>query len=248
VKDLWDESASMADIDAVASDLEWLVPAPFFFGASVLPLYLDDAALADEARPTYDVDVILVISQPGPAYIAESRLEQELRDRGWTDDPRPERKNIHAFLSPSGVPVDLVLAHPRASGAPTTEDWALRAAEEPWEFATASGRTLRIPTPAFYLACKIAASRNPHRWKGAYEAKDVEDISTLLAGCSRLLASVQSGPPDLQETIQVWAWELLSRETNYGRTAHELLLANVPRTSTGDHVSKALRALAGDSP
>jgi hypothetical protein len=240
-----DGHATLAELDAVASDLAWLDPAPFFFGASVLPLYLADGTLSEEARPTDDVDVILAVVAPGPMHLATANLEAELRARGWAHDLRPGRRNIHAFVSPSGVPVDLVLHRPGVSSSevPTVEDWPLRASSAPMLVHRTNGRILRVPTPAHFLACKIVASRNPKRWTGPYDAKDVEDIALLLAGCGEVLDSARAGPPELRAMLTAWATEVRNGSTTYGRNVRELLVANAPRGVSADVIVERLAAL-----
>lgn len=242
-----DGHATLTELDAVADELAWLDPAPFFFGASVLPLYLDEGKLSGEARPTDDVDVIVALVAPGPMHLATANLEAELRARGWTHDLRPGRKNIHAFVSPSGVPVDLVLHRPTSSSSevPTVEDWPLRASSEPMLVHRPSARVLLVPTPAYFLACKIVASRNPKRWTGTYDAKDVEDIALLLAGCSGLLDSAHAGPLELRATLSAWATEVRSGSTSYGENVRELLLANAPRSVSAEAIFARLATLEG---
>lgn len=233
--------ATLKELDQVADDLAWLDPAPFFFGASVLPLYLDQGVFSEDARPTDDVDVIIAVVAPGPPHIATANLEAELRARGWTHDTRPHRKNIHAFVSPSGVPVDFVFHQPRIIPA---QDWPLLASSTPMLVQRPNGRVLGVPTPAYFLACKIAASRNPERWSGAYDAQDIEDIALLLAGSSALLDSAQAGPPELRATLAAWAREVQTRSTPYGKAVEELLFANAPRSVPAEALSQRLDAIA----
>ncbi len=227
-----DRNATLDELDAVAADLAWLDPPPVFFGASVLPLYLDAPGLTDEARPTEDVDVIIAVTAPGSINVATAGIEAELRSRGWAHDQRPARKNIYAFIAPSGVPVDLVFHRADVSPEPasTIEDWPWRAALDPMVVRRATGLALRVPTPAYFFACKIAASRNPTRWSGPYDAKDVEDLALLLAGCSAMAASATAGPPALRAMLAAWASEVQGGTTAYGKTVRELLMANCPRS------------------
>lgn len=241
-----DGHATLTELDAVAGDLDWLDPPPFFFGASVLPLYLDDRRLTEEARPTDDVDVIVAVVASGAMQAATARIEAELRDRGWTHDTRPGRKNIHGFVAPSGVPVDIVFqsAGSMPETGAGTEDWPLRAATTPMLVPRPSGRALRVPTPAYFLAGKVAASRNPRRWDGPYDAKDVEDAALLLAGCRELTGSARAGPPGLRAFLGAWAREVLGASTAYGRTVGELLIANCPRCVAEAVIAEQLSALA----
>lgn len=225
---------------AVASDLDWLDPPPLFFGASVLEAYIDRKEMLDEElRPTEDVDVVFQIDKAGQQRVVVATVEQQLRQRGWKHDLRPRRRNQHAFVAPSGIPVDVVMDRLYSQ-----DDWPIRASRSPEKLTLGPNHTLNIPTPAYFLACKIAASRSPKRWEGRYYSHDIEDVAVLLAGCSRLLISVESGPPELKTFIADWAAELLARQTPYGEAAYELVLGNAPRAAKYDELQTLLRDLA----
>lgn len=245
--------ATLTELEAVANDLAWLEPEPFFFGASVLPLYLA-SELLDDARPTEDVDTILFVPTKGSAQIAAMALEQRLVDHGWTHDMRARRRNIHALISPCGVPVDVVMDRlyedAAASDTPVAEirDWPVRAARAAARRTLPSGRSIQLPTPAFFLACKIAASRTPSRWEGAYNSRDVEDIALLLTGCVELLDSAQAGPTELRAFLRAWATEVRTGSTPYGITAMELLEGNRPRSVPRQALHAVLLQLAEQQP
>jgi len=227
-------------LHSVAVDLDRIDASAMFFGASVLEAYIDRKEMLDEElRPTEDVDVVLLLDRGGRGRNVAVAVEQELQRQGWRHDLRPDRKNPHAFISPSGVPVDIVMdrLYPQ-------DDWVIRASEAPEELSLGPGRTIRIPTPAYFLACKVAASRNLERWEGQYYSHDLEDMSVLLAGCSTLLLSAEAGPPELRENIATWAIELLRKDTPYGEAAHALVLDNAPRAADVGEIEALLNELA----
>ena len=47
-------------------------------------------------------------------------------------------------------------------------DWQLMSRESARHVPLPDGLCVSVPSPPFYLACKIAASRNPKRWEGTY--------------------------------------------------------------------------------
>ena len=97
-------------LEEVAAELDWLEYEVMFFGAGVLPLYFDGGpGSAPQLRPTEDVDVLVGIGRGDAVQRAVRELEEGLRARRWRVDLRPRRRNIHAYLSPGGVAVDLVI-------------------------------------------------------------------------------------------------------------------------------------------
>jgi hypothetical protein len=88
---------SLERVSLVARDLAFLSPAPLFFGAAILELYLDAGRRLDwTLRPTDDVDVVVSVVAAASEFGAIASMEQVLHDRGFRPDPRPHRKNIDA--------------------------------------------------------------------------------------------------------------------------------------------------------
>ena len=215
-------------LDSVAVDLAFLAEPPLFLGASVLELYVDRSEMLDGAfRPTEDVDVVVTLVPGAAGQGTVHEMEAELRAHGFVDDPRPHRKNLHAFISPSEVPVDVVMD---AMFSP--EDWALRSRADAQTVRLPSGTELLVPQPAAYLACKVAASRNRERWEGDYYCHDLEDVALLLAGCSVLAESASRSDEPLRLYLSAWADEVMAGETEYGRDAQTVLMSNVPAASS----------------
>jgi hypothetical protein len=144
----------VARLEQVADELGWLGDAVMFFGAGVLPLYLDrDVVRADLPRPTEDVDALVRMASAIAKDVPE--MESKLLERGWKPDLRGHRPNLHAYISPAGIPVDFVfdVAYP-------PDDWPVLALGTRETQALPSGRAITVPSPALYLVCKLAASRN----------------------------------------------------------------------------------------
>lgn len=229
-------------LEAVVAELGWLPGDVMLFGAGVLPLYIDRALVADDLRPTEDVDALIRLTAEldEPSGVRVARIEGALRHHGWSPDVRSHRRNVHAYVSPSGVPVDLVFEDLYPS-----DDWVVVSAESAQERTLASGVVVRIPSPAMFLVCKVAASRNPKRWEGAYDSHDLEDIAALLAGCSGLVGVAGSVPSKAAEYLKAWSTELLDGSTTYGQQAYACLEGNWPRGVGFDDLDVILRTLAG---
>ena len=229
---------ALAPLERVARALEWLGDAILFFGAGILPLYIDEPAVeAEPLRPTEDVDAL--VRMAGLVFGSVAALEAELRDRGWRPDLRVRRQNLFAYVSPDGVAVDFVFD----STLPST-DWPVRALETRERRTLPSGLAIQVPSPALYLLCKVAASRSRHRWEGAYESHDLEDVAVLLAGCTALAESVDTAPEDARRALREWAKEVDTRRTVYGSQAYACLEGNWPRGADIDQLDKWLERLA----
>ena len=228
-------------LDAVAADLGFLARPPMFFGAAVLPLYIDRTDMFDGGfRPTEDVDVVVSLAVGTERQGTVPEMEASLRRHGFTDDLRAGRRNMHAFVSPSGIPVDIVI-----DALVADTDWALRSRESARAVVLETGRQIRIPTAAYYLACKIAASRNRERWEGDYYCHDLEDIALLLCGRTGLAEECRHAENVLAGYLGGWALEVTARSTGYGSDAHSVLMSNVPEAGSIIELEGILEAIAG---
>ena len=96
-------------LEAVDEDLAWLEHELFYFGAGVLPFYLDEqGVLREEPRPTTDVDTLVQLGSNANSGAAVRAIESSLQRHGWKVDIRPHRRNMYAYVSPRDVEVDLV--------------------------------------------------------------------------------------------------------------------------------------------
>lgn len=223
------------DIALVDEELSWLRTPPLFFGGSVVPLFVDDPAVrSDEPRPTEDVDPLVTVEG-----LSQAAFERELTRRGWTHDQRPRRKNALAFLSADGIPVDAVLAEQAGP-----EDWVVRAAQA-FDTMVVSGRSVRLPTPAFLVASKLqAALDNPARWEGPYSSHDLADMLVVLFGCTRAMESLRAAPEDLKAFVAGWAAGVLTERGN----VYETLVGERPRAFSDDDLEALLSDVAGLHP
>lgn len=93
----------------VAARLSWLDPPPVFLGGATIGLYLDELGRS-QLRPTDDVDCIVPLVRTWASW---TRLEEDLRARGWSPDPGGP---ICRYASPDGDIVDLMPSEPAVLG------------------------------------------------------------------------------------------------------------------------------------
>lgn len=228
-------------LDAVAADLAFLARPPLFFGAAVLPLYIDRTVMFDGGfRPTEDVDVVVSLAVGTELQSTVPEMEASLRRHGFADDLRAGRRNMHAFVSPSGIPVDIVI-----DALFSDTDWALQSRASARTVGLETGREIQIPTPSCYLACKVAASRSRDRWEGDYYCHDLEDIALLLCGCTELVEDCRQADDALAEYVRDWGLEVTGQSTTYGRDAYSVLMSSVPEAGSIAELQAIIEALLG---
>ncbi|MFH2006494.1 MAG: hypothetical protein ABI333_07915 [bacterium] len=224
-------------LDRVAEELRWLTPKPVFLGGATIGLFLDRFGRA-QLRPTYDIDCIV------PQVMTRTdwwRLEEQLRDRGWTPVPGGP---ICRYRSPGGALVDVMAENPEVLG--FSGRWYPHTVKgaQPRELVT--GRQVMVPTPEHLLACKLEAWSDRGRLD-SLASRDLEDVVSLLDGCRELEAGMAAASTELQGWIAEVLCEILD-----SRVHREAVLAHVPRGGDQATRERRLRALmerlAGRSP
>lgn len=176
----------------VASELDWLQPAPVYIGGATIGLFLD-AFGRSQLRPTRDIDCIVPALYTMAAWWA---LEQTLRERGWSPDTSAGAP-VCRYRSPRGHTVDLLAERPEVQGfAGRWFSAAVARAEE----RLVGGQRVLVPDAAHLLACKLEAFAD----RGATDpmaSADFEDIVSLLDGCAEIEARLETAPTDLADYV-----------------------------------------------
>jgi hypothetical protein len=189
-------------IAAVARHLGELRDKVVFVGGCATGLFVTDPAMP-EVRATQDVDVIVEVASRLDYY----RLEEELRQRGFKQD-MTENAPVCRWLV-DRIKVDVM---------PTREDilgfanrWYLPAIKDAIPVLLKGGLTIRLVTPAYFLATKIEAFKG--RGHGDYMAShDMEDLITVLDGRPEIVSEVRSAAADLREFLSRTFRSLLATE------------------------------------
>ena len=179
-------------VKQIAMELSWLQPSPVFIGGSVLGFYLD-AFGRSQLRTTLDVDIII------PAvttYHLWTQLESQLRKNLWV--PAQEGP-ICRYCSPTGILVDFLPKQPSILG--FAGMWYEDISKAP-QTVVIDDISIQIAQPAHFLATKIEAF-----WDRGLQdpmlSHDLEDIISLMDGCTELLSSINNQNP----TIRLWIKE-----------------------------------------
>ena len=200
-------------VKQIAMELSWLQLSPVFIGGSVLGFYLD-AFGRSQLRTTLDVDIII------PAvttYHLWTQLEDQLRKKLWIptqDGP------ICRYRSPTGILVDFLPKQPNILG--FAGMWYEDISKAP-QTVVIDDISIQIAQPAHFLATKIEAF-----WDRGMQdpilSHDLEDIISLIDGCTDLLSSIHNQNP----TIRLWIQEKMAfiSEQDWFQDA---VMGNLPR-------------------
>jgi hypothetical protein len=172
-----------------------------FIGGAIAPLLQLDPPFANP-RATSDVDAILATA----SYSRMHEIQASLRQVGFREDLSDPR-HMHRWISPDGVPFDLVPAgqHPGATGS----RWDALAIQTAARAALAPDLEIRHATAPAFLALKWAAHDDRGR-TDPLTSHDLEDILALLAARPALTSEVAAAPTELREFVRARAGSLLA--------------------------------------
>jgi len=226
---------AVAHVASVAIALGPLSGRVVFIGGAIAPLLQTDPPFP-RARPTSDVDGVIVTA----SYADVQRLQQELLGRGFRQ-PLADPRHVHRWISPGGVPFDLVPtgAHPGGSRNP----WDAVAVETAVEATLDGGVAVRHASGPAFLALKWAA----HDDRGADDPRsshNLEDLLALIASRSSLPDEVEAAPPKLRDFLATRARRLLDDPA-----CEDLLFSHLNNAQDPAHtvaqVQEALTRIAG---
>lgn len=218
-------------LPAVASALDAAGIEVVFVGGATIALYLDGLGAA-ATRATEDIDCIV-----NCIFLNDySDIQETLRKSGFADchdEDAPLCRFV--FRAEAGVDV-LVDVMPSSDMLGFTNRFytgAVATAEQ----VMLAGVPVRIPTPGYALATKVAA------WLGRGNndpmfSKDFEDIIALADGCRRLVPSVEQLPNAVRAEVAREIGRLLDR-----RDILALVQGSVPQPANAARVRACLAAL-----
>jgi predicted nucleotidyltransferase len=215
-------------VAAVARELGDLAGRVVFIGGAIAPLLQTDPPFP-RARVTSDVDAVTAST----SYADLERLRRELTERRFRQ--ATDTKHVHRWVSPSGIPFDLVPAggHLGGSGNP----WDAIALETAIELDMGSGVTIRHAGAPAFLAQKWSAHHDRGR-EDPLTSHDLEDILALLASRPRMADEVAAAPAALREYVGQQARAFLEN-----RDAEDLLAAHLNTAQDPASTMEAVRAL-----
>ncbi len=151
-------------------------------------------------RVTDDVDVIAELS----SYVEYTKFSKLLRKLGFTEDSSEGAPICRWTLM--GAKLDVMPTDERILG--FSNKW-FKSALSHAALTTFEGLAVRVVTPPYFLATKLAAYKG--RGKGDFHAsKDIEDVIALIDGRPTLVAEFDSAPGDVRRYVAAEIRKLLA--------------------------------------
>lgn len=179
-------------IDVVAQSLgDDLLERVVFVGGCTTALLVDDVVTLQHIRSTEDVDMIVEI-------LSKSEYQdlcQKLRQRGFKESVEDDvicRWRLNSMI------VDVMPTDQEILG--FSNIWYPEAVEFAKPYQLPSNRIIRVVSPTYFLATKIAAfgGRGDNDFLAS---QDIEDILSLIDGCSSLIADLHVANKKVKSAI-----------------------------------------------
>ncbi len=195
------KDVNLMQLEAVASSLKNLLPSVTFVGGSTTVLFVDEAA-HHGIRKTEDIDVIIDV-----ATLAEYHsFSQKLRDLGFCEDIDGPVCRWLIDTSVGRVKLDVMPIDEDILG--FSNRWYKAAIKDADEVALPSGISIRVVSPAYFIATKFEAFAG--RGGGDFFSHDLEDIVFVLENRKRLIVELMDCSSELKKYFSNQAETLLN--------------------------------------
>lgn len=178
-------------VELVAKGLGVLLKDFCFIGGATTSLYLDKPS--EFVRPTKDVDCVVTIA----TYLEQQRLERQLEKLGFehcTDPGAPICRWIF-----QGIRVDVMPSNAKVLG--FTNHWFEEGIKNSVRVTLPSGQEISIFSIPYFMAAKLDAFKD--RGRGDfYASADLEDIVTVIDGCSDIRKKVMQAPSEVKDFLK----------------------------------------------
>lgn len=162
-----------------------------FVGGAVAGLLITDPA-QPAIRPTEDVDLVAQVVARTDYYA----LEQQLRERGFQQDMRPDAPICRWLVA--GVTVDVMPTLPDVLG--FSNRWFSLALSAAWTAELPGGRTIQVISAPAFIATKLEAFAGRGQGDHLF-SHDLGDIISVVDGRESLLSELQASAPELRNGV-----------------------------------------------
>lgn len=201
------ETLNLAMLRDVARRLEPILHRLAFLGGVVAELFVTDPT-ARPGRATSDVDVVIDLVRYGQ--YAET-LREELVAQGLEEDTTEGAPRCRwRFIAAPRQIVDIMPTEGEVLGFSTK--WYADAFRTAEPFQVPGGPVIRLVTPPYYLATKLAAFRDRGS-RDPIASHDLEDIIAVVDGRESLVGEIQASPTEVRAFIAA-AWRDLLETGN----------------------------------
>lgn len=179
-------------LKAVAQVLSSLKEAFVFVGGATVSLYATNADLANEVRPTEDVDVVVEIA----GYSGFTQLEEKLRAVGFVNDIE---SGVYCRYKIQGIIVDVMPTNDTAIG--FSNKWYPEGFKNAIIVPLDEKTAVKIFSLPYFMASKWEAYKG--RGKGDYRtSKDFEDLVYLFENVDDLQDQLNKVPTHIFNYLQ----------------------------------------------
>ena len=200
----------MRAVDRLAPIRDRLV----FLGGAVTELFITDPGVQGFRR-TKDVDVVIDVVNLGEY---ADTLREQLVQLGLREDVR-EGAPVCRWLLDDLI-VDIMPTRGDILG--FSCEWYQFAFDTAQTISLPNGTTIRLVTPACFLATKLTAFANRGR-RNPMASHDLEDVIAVIDGRLEIVGDVANAPADLRAAIATKFGELLTRPDAEEVVAAQLL-------------------------
>jgi len=202
-------------LQSVCESLEELVEEVVFVGGSVASTYVD-LAIAEEIRPTIDVDCVIEVTN----LFDYNEIEKRLRKKGFKNDTR-EDAPVCRYISPLGVTVDVMPNDESLLG--FSNSWYYSGIKNKVEYTLPNGKDIYTFDLGHFLASKVEAFHG----RGSDDPRfshDLEDVVLVLDGTEDVLDKLNSADSEVLKFLKQTAKDFLKnfdiQEAIIGHLSH----------------------------
>ena len=195
------KDTNLMQLEVVAVALGELLPQVTFVGGSTTVLLVDEAAHFG-IRKTDDVDVIIDVT----TLVEYQRFSRRLRDLGFREDKDGPICRWLVDTDIGTTTLDVMPVDEKILG--FSNRWYKTAIKEASEVVLPAGTSIRLVSPAYFLATKFEAFVG--RGQGDYFSHDLEDIVFVMENRTGLLDELMGSPQELKGYLARQAETLLN--------------------------------------
>ena len=178
----------------MAAVLEPFLDKIIFVGGCAVDYLITDPAAGD-TRITEDVDVIAEIVSKKEFY----ELQEQLKILGFAEKmPLDEETIPLCRMEYNKMLLDIMPTEGSVLG--FTNRWYLPALKSAKEIVLENGLTIRLISPAYFIATKLSAFRS--RGKSDFYCHDMEDIINVINGNINIVTEILSSDEDVKNYIR----------------------------------------------
>ncbi|MFL9484570.1 nucleotidyl transferase AbiEii/AbiGii toxin family protein [Chitinophagaceae bacterium LWZ2-11] len=173
-----------------------------FVGGATVSLYAD--RIAEEVRPTEDVDILIELW----AHKDYAAVEDKLREIGFVNNL--ESKIACRYII-QGITVDVMATGEKALG--FSNKWYPTGFKNAFDYLIEDEYPVKIFTAPYFIATKLEAFKSPARKdnnNGIYSS-DFEDIVFVLENRSAIWEELQAAPQDVKNYLKEEFGRLLQK-------------------------------------